>query len=67
MYGAWSINIMTLFYSTEANSTKSEADILSVVYPPTTISWLLGRRAATQSHCGVPMWLMTSQESVIWL
>ena len=61
-----SVELWYHIYSIEASSTES-IFISPLVYPPTTISWLLGRTAAIQSLRGVPMWLMTSQELVVGL
>ena len=52
------VSIGIELHSTEANSTDSVEPM--PVNPPTTISWLLGRRAAIQLYRGVSMWLMTS-------
>ena len=55
---------MCACYSIEASSTELVPETSSPVYPPTTISWLLGRTAAIQLLREVPMWLMVSQASV---
>ena len=60
-----------VIHSTVANSTDlvpilSTTWVLFVVNPPTTISWLR-KTAAIHSLRGVPMWLMTSQKSVVGL
>ncbi len=64
-YSVWPYMTQSLlnFHSTKANSVSK----MPPVNPPTTISWLLGRTAAIQLYRGVPMWLMTSQESVVGL
>ena len=60
--------MIILWYSMVANSTELvPVSIPRPVRPPTTISWLLGRRAATHRRRGVAMWLITSQESVVEL